>query len=148
MGRDIMIAVSTAKRQGSTGRYTRAKKSAAPVSIPNNVPDAEVTVDGATVKLTNLQKIFWPKLKLTKRDLLQYYADVSPWLLPHVQNRAMVMKRYPNGISGEFFFMKRAPESRPRSIPVCSIEHHSGNVIDFHVVQNLATLLWIVNLGC
>jgi bifunctional non-homologous end joining protein LigD len=58
------------------------------------------------------------------------------------------MKRYPNGISGEFFFMKRAPESRPRSIPVCSIEHHSGNVIDFPVVQNLATLLWIVNLGC
>ncbi|MFY9730438.1 MAG: non-homologous end-joining DNA ligase [Candidatus Acidiferrales bacterium] len=135
------------KKQGSPrGRRTPTKGSG--VIIPAQVNDATIEIDGTEVKLTNLQKIFWPKLKLTKRDLLQYYADVSPWLLPHVQARAMVMKRYPNGISGEFFFMKRAPESRPRSIPVCSIEHHSGNVIDFPVVQNLATLLWIVNLGC
>src|SRR5712671_5259479 len=148
MGRDIMIAVATAKRQGSTRRHTRAKKSAAPVSIPNNVPDAEVTVDGATVKLTNLQKIFWPKLRLTKRDLLQYYADVSSWLLPHLRNRAMVMKRYPNGIIAPFFFMKRAPSPRPDFVPVCPIEHASGNIIDFPMIQNVASLLWLVNLGC
>jgi bifunctional non-homologous end joining protein LigD len=148
MGRDIMIAVATAKRQGSTRRHTRAKKSAAPVSIPNNVPDAEVTVDGATVKLTNLQKIFWPKLRLTKRDLLQYYADVSSWLLPHLRNRAMVMKRYPNGINAPFFFMKRAPSPRPDFVPVCPIEHASGNIIDFPMIQNVASLLWLVNLGC
>jgi bifunctional non-homologous end joining protein LigD len=134
------------KRSVRTRRTSSSKRPE--VVIPKRVNDATLKVDGTAVKLTNLQKIFWPKLKLTKRDLLQYYSDVSPWLLPHVQNRAMVMKRYPNGISGEFFFMKRAPESRPRSIPVCSIEHHSGNVIDFPVVQNLATLLWIVNLGC
>ncbi len=148
MGRDIMIAVSTAKRQGSTGRYTRAKKSAAPVSIPNNVPDAEVTVDGATVKLTNLQKIFWPKLRLTKRDLLQYYADVASWLLPHLRHRAMVMKRYPNGINAPFFFMKRAPSPRPDFVPICPIEHASGNIIDFPIIQDVAPLLWLVNLGC
>ena len=130
----------------STPRSPKSRRSG--LVIPKQPNDATFDVDGTEVKLTNLQKIFWPKLKLTKRDLLQYYSDVSPWLLPHVQNRAMVMKRYPNGISGEFFFMKRAPESRPRSIPVCSIEHHSGNVIDFPVVQNLSTLLWIVNLGC
>jgi bifunctional non-homologous end joining protein LigD len=143
---------ATEKRQSEEKRATRAQRTSgskrSSVSIPTLVNDATIAVDGTEVKLTNLQKIFWPKLKLTKRDLLQYYADVSPWLLPHVQDRAMVMKRYPNGISGEFFFMKRAPESRPRSIPICSIEHHSGNVIDFPVVQNLATLLWIVNLGC
>ena len=143
-----MIAVATAKRQGSARRHTRAKKSAAPVSIPNNVPDAEVTVDGATVKLTNLQKIFWPKLRLTKRDLLQYYADVSSWLLPHLRNRAMVMKRYPNGINAPFFFMKRAPSPRPDFVPVCPIEHASGNIIDFPMIQNVASLLWLVNLGC
>ena len=148
MGRDIMIAVATAKRQGSTRRHTRAKKSAAPVSIPNNVPDAEVTVDGATVKLTNLQKMFWPKLRLTKRDLLQYYADVSSWVLPHLRNRAMVMKRYPNGINAPFFFMKRAPSPRPDFVPVCPIEHASGNIIDFPMIQNVASLLWLVNLGC
>ena len=110
--------------------------------------NAALTLDGATVNLTNLRKIFFPSLKLTKRDLLQYYADVSHWLLPHLRNRAMVMKRYPNGIDGEFFFMKRAPTSRPPSIPVCSIEHHSGNVIDFPVIEHLASLLWVINLGC
>jgi bifunctional non-homologous end joining protein LigD len=110
--------------------------------------DAEIAVEGGTVKLTNLQKIFWPKLRLTKRDLLQYYADVSPWLLPHVKDRAMVMKRYPNGINGPFFFMKRAPSPRPASIPICPIEHASGNIIGFPVIQHLASLLWLVNLGC
>ena len=88
-------------------RARRTSNSKRPeVVIPADVNDATIEVESTEVKLTNLQKIFWPKLKLTKRDLLQYYADVSPWLLPHVQNRAMVMKRYPNGISGEFFFMK------------------------------------------
>src|SRR6266576_531216 len=148
MGRDIMVAVATAKRQGSTRRHTRAKKSVGPTSIPDNVPDAEVTVDGATVKLTNLQNIFWPKPRLTKRDLLQYYADVSSWLLPHLRNRAMVMKRYPNGINAPFFFMKRAPSPRPDFVPVCPIEHASGNIIDFPMIQNVASLLWLVNLGC
>ena len=105
-------------------------------------------MDGGTVKLTNLQKIFWPDLQLTKRDLLQYYANVSPWLIPHLQNRAMIMKRYPNGIDGEFFFMKRTPTPRPPFISTCAIEHASGNVIDFPLIQNLASLLWVVNLGC
>jgi len=116
--------------------------------IPRNVNEAEVTVEGKTVKLTNLQKIFWPELALTKRDLLQYYLDVSPWLLPHLRNRAMVMKRYPNGIAGEFFFMKRAPSPRPSFIKICSVEHGSGNVIDFPVIEHAASLLWVVNLGC
>jgi bifunctional non-homologous end joining protein LigD len=124
------------------------KSRVTPVQIPERVKDAELTVDGGTVKLTNLQKIFWPKLRLTKRDLLQYYADVSPWLLPHVKDRAMVMKRYPNGINGPFFFMKRAPSPRPPSIPICPIEHASGNIIGFPVIQHLASLLWLVNLGC
>ncbi len=116
--------------------------------IPTGVNEAELSVEGGPVRLTNLQKIFWPRLKLTKRDLLQYYLDVSTWLLPHLKNRAMVMKRYPNGISGEFFFMKRAPSPRPPSIPVCAIEHHSGNVIDFPLIDHLSALLWVVNLGC
>src|SRR5262249_53792252 len=57
-------------------------------------------------------------------------------------------KRYPNGAAGEFFFMKRAPAPRPDWIQLCTIDHRSGNVIDFPVVQDLATLLWTVNLGC
>jgi bifunctional non-homologous end joining protein LigD len=60
----------------------------------------------------------------------------------------MVMKRYPNGADGEFFFMRRAPSPRPAWIETCAIEHASGNVIDFPMVQDVATLLWVVNLGC
>jgi bifunctional non-homologous end joining protein LigD len=69
-------------------------------------------------------------------------------LLPHLRDRAMVMKRYPNGAAGEFFFMKRVPSPRPEWIATCSIQHASGNVIDFPMVQDLGSLLWIVNLGC
>jgi bifunctional non-homologous end joining protein LigD len=100
------------------------------------------------VKLTNLRKAFWPALGVTKGDLLQYYADVAPVLLPHLRDRAMVMRRYPNGAGGESFFMKRAPRPRPAWIETCSIEHASGNVIDFPMIQDLPALLWVVNLGC
>jgi bifunctional non-homologous end joining protein LigD len=100
------------------------------------------------VRLTNLGKVFWPKLGYTKRDLLQYYADVAKYLLPHVRDRAMVMKRYPNGIAGDFFFMKRTPSPKPDWLQTCRIEHSSGNVIDFPMVNDLAALLWVINLGC
>ena len=116
--------------------------------IPRNVSETQFEAEGGRVHLTNLDKIFWPELGLTKRDLLQYYFDVSPWLLPHLKDRAMVMKRYPNGIHGPFFFMKRAPEPRPDFISICSIEHASGSVIGFPVVRDQASLLWTVNLGC
>jgi bifunctional non-homologous end joining protein LigD len=100
------------------------------------------------VRLTNLNKPFWPELGLTKRDLLQYYADMAHVLLPHVLDRAMVMKRYPNGWRGQHFFMKRTPPNAPDWLVTCAIEHSSGSVIDFPVVDGLAALLWIVNLGC
>jgi bifunctional non-homologous end joining protein LigD len=119
-----------------------------PMDIPANLNAFKITLDGKSVQLTNLNKIFWPDRKLTKRDLLKYYAEVSPWLLPHLKDRAMVMKRYPNGIAGPFFFMKRTPDNPPPWLQTCSIEHKSGSIIDFPVVQDLASLLWIVNLGC
>jgi bifunctional non-homologous end joining protein LigD len=105
-------------------------------------------VAGVEVRLTNLQKIFWEEDEITKGDLLRYYTDISHWLLPHLERRAMVMKRYPNGAAGEFFFQKRAPSPRPEWIQVCSIEHASASVIDFPVVGDLPSLLWVVNLGC
>ena len=100
------------------------------------------------MRLTNLKKLFWKKLGITKRDLLQYYADVAQWLLPHIEDRAMVMKRYPNGAEGDFFYMKRAPEPRPKWIEICEIDHGSAGVINFPMVQDLPTLLWLINLGC
>ena len=98
--------------------------------------------------LTNLHKPFWPELGITKGDLIQYYADVAAVLLPHIRDRAMVMKRYPHGAHGEFFFMKRAPSPRPDWIRTCRIDHDSGNIIDFPVIDDVPSLLWVINLGC
>jgi len=117
------------------------------VDIPK-AGNAKLKVQGREVPLTNLDKPFWPELGITKGDLIQYYADVAPLLLPHIQDRAMVMKRYPHGAHGEFFFMKRAPAPRPGWIRTCRIDHDSGNVIDFPVIDDLPSLLWVINLGC
>jgi bifunctional non-homologous end joining protein LigD len=118
------------------------------LQIPRDRDMVDVRLDGKTVRLTNLRKLFWPDLGITKGDLLQFYTDVASVLLPHIKDRAMVMKRYPNGAAGEFFFMKRAPQKRPDWIETCAIEHASGNVIDFPVIRDLASLLWVINLGC
>jgi bifunctional non-homologous end joining protein LigD len=99
-------------------------------------------------RLTNLEKPFFPELGLTKRDLLQYYADIAGTLLRHIRERAMVMKRYPNGIHGKHFFMKRTPAGAPDWLERCSIEHGSGSVIEFPVARDLLSLLWLINLGC
>jgi bifunctional non-homologous end joining protein LigD len=119
-----------------------------PLTIPADIDNATLQVGGREVRVTNLRKIFWPALGLTKGDLLQYYADVSAVLLPHIRDRAMVMKRYPHGARGEFFFMKRAPTPRPVWIRICSIDHGSESIIDFPVIDDLASLMWVINLGC
>ena len=90
-------------------RATRATRRV----IPTDVDTVEMRAGPRAVHLTNLRKPFWPELGITKGDLLQYYVDVSAALLPHLRDRAMVMKRYPNGAAGDFFFMKRAPSPRP-----------------------------------
>ena len=90
------------------------------ITIPENESDVELTIAGKRVKLTNLDKLFWRDAGITKRDLLQYYADVAPALLPHLRDRAMVMKRYPNGATGKCFFMKRVPEPHPAWIETCT----------------------------
>jgi len=118
------------------------------LTIPHGEDNVVLAVDGKEVRLTNLRKVFWPELGLTKGDLLRYYASVAGVLVPHIRDRAMVMKRYPHGAAGEFFFMKRAPSPRPSWIEICSIDHGSGNVIDFPMIQDRAALLWVVNLGC
>jgi bifunctional non-homologous end joining protein LigD len=126
----------------------RTKRGRAAVDIPTDTDDATVELDGRRVALTNLRKIYFPKLKLTKGDLLRYYVSVADVLLPHIRDRAMVMKRYPHGVTGDFFYMKRTPSPRPPWIRTCAVEHRSGNVIDFAVIDDLLSLLWLVNLGC
>jgi len=126
----------------------RTRGVAGTVRIPDDRNEVELRVGKRTVTLTNLDKVFFPAAGLAKRDLLRYYADVAAVLLPHLRDRAMVMKRYPNGIRGKWFFMKHAPSPRPEWIETCEIMHKSRNLIAFPMVQDLASLLWTINLGC
>jgi bifunctional non-homologous end joining protein LigD len=129
-------------------RVPRGKAVPAALAIPRDIDTLEVRAGAQSVHLTNLRKPFWAELGVTKGDLIQYYADVAHVLLPHLRDRAMVMRRYPNGWSGKSFFMKNAPTPRPAWIEICSIDHGSGKVIDFPMIQDLPALLWVVNLGC
>jgi bifunctional non-homologous end joining protein LigD len=146
------VALAASRNRHPSSRRAQSSRrrggSVPTVAIPRDRESAVLEIGDRQVQLTNLKKPFWPELGVTKGDLLQYYADVAPVLLPHVRDRAMVMKRYPNGAYGDFFFMKRAPAPRPAWIETCRIEHSSGNVIDFPMVQDVATLLWLINLGC
>lgn len=125
------------------------------LAVEPQIPErgsATLHIDGRSVHVTNLHKPFWPELGITKGDLVRYYLVVSRWLLPHLRDRAMVMKRHPHGAEGDFFFMKRAPTPRPAWIRTCAIQHGTGhgseNVIDFPVIDDAASLAWLVNLGC
>jgi bifunctional non-homologous end joining protein LigD len=129
-------------------RSTTPKIEPGAFAIPRDASAAVVRVGERDVQLTNLQKVFFPASGATKGDLLQYYADVAPFLIPYLAGRAEVLKRYPHGAEGEFFYMKRTPPGAPAWLKTCSIEHGSGSVIAFPVVDDLASLLWLINLGC
>jgi bifunctional non-homologous end joining protein LigD len=134
-----------------SGRKTTARatsRSAAGVRIPSDQRSVALTIGSRPITLTNLAKPFWPNEGITKGDLLRYYAAIAPVLLPHLADRAMVMKRYPDGALGKMFFMKRTPEPHPAWLHQCAIEHGSGSIIDFPVIDDLAALLWVINLGC
>ena len=126
----------------------RVKGGPDPITIPTQVDNAILKVDGRDVRLTNLRKPFWPELGITKGALIQYYADVAPVLLPHIKDRAMVMRRYPNGAAGASFFMKEAPSPRPAWIRICAVDHGDGKVVNFPVIDDRPSLLWVINLGC
>ena len=116
--------------------------------IPTDRDNVVVAIAGREVRLTNLRKPFWPALGVTKGGLLQYYLDVAPVLIPHIRDRAMVMRRYPDGAAGPSFFMKEAPTPRPPWIRICPVDHGDGKVVSFPVIDDEPSLLWVINLGC
>ncbi len=136
---------AAADRAPARGRARSAEASSA---IPAGRGEVSLRVGRRAVKLTNLDKTYFPAVGVTKRELLEYYAEMAAVLVPHLKDRANVMKRYPNGVDGKFFFMKRTPAGAPDWLERCAIEHASGSVIDFPMVQDAASLLWLVNLGC
>jgi bifunctional non-homologous end joining protein LigD len=101
---------------------------------------------GARLNVTNLHKVFWPALNRTKGDLLRHYARVSPWLLPALAGRPLVMKRYPNGVTGKAFYQQRAPEDTPPGVRVEVVEDDEGATPRL-IGGDHATLLYVPQLG-
>jgi DNA ligase D-like protein (predicted polymerase)/DNA ligase D-like protein (predicted 3'-phosphoesterase) len=102
-----------------------------------------------TVNLTNQQKIWWPDEGYTKGDVINYYDTIADYILPHLKNRPLSLKRNPNGIRDEGFFHKDAGENAPNFADVFPVESESSNkVVDYLVCNNKATLLYVANLGC
>jgi bifunctional non-homologous end joining protein LigD len=116
-----------------------------------------MTVDGRELRLSNLDKVFWPEEGYTKGDLVAYYFNVAERILPYLAGRPLTMKRMPNGITGQFFYEKQAPSHTPDWMPRCAVESQGSNgrwgpakheVIDFLMVEDAAGLLFMANLGC
>src|SRR6478752_2546546 len=99
------------------------------------------------VAITNPDKVFFPQEGLTKGDLVRYYLDVAPCALHHIRRRLFHMKRYPNGVEGEFFHQKRVP-AHPDFVGEQFVQFPSGHSTVFAVVDNEAALAWVINLGC
>jgi bifunctional non-homologous end joining protein LigD len=100
------------------------------------------------VNISNPDKVFFPKRGLKKIDLVEYYLDVAPQVLNHVQRRPMQMLRHPDGAGEWFFYQKRVPKNHPEWLETVHIKFPSGRTADFPVANEAAALAWIANLGC
>ena len=113
--------------------------------MPKN---ATLNVEGKDVPVTNLDKIYYPKAGFTKGEMLAYYIKIAPILLPHLKDRPLTMKRYPNGVEAPFFYEKQCPRPTPPFVETCQVaRHHKPGSIQFCLANNLPTLVWAANLG-
>jgi len=107
-----------------------------------------MVADGRELRLSNLDKPYWPDEGITKGDLLAYYHNVAPLVLPHLRDRPLTMLRMPDGIAGEAFYEKRVPSHAPDWLPTARVPGEDRKPIDMVMAQDLASLLYVINLGC
>jgi bifunctional non-homologous end joining protein LigD len=116
-----------------------------------------MSADGKELRLSNLDKVFWPEEGYTKGDLLAYYFNIAPRILPYLKGRPLTLKRMPNGATGQFFYEKEAPQGTPDWMPVCNVESGIGDGrwgptkhgrINYLMAEDTAGLLFVANLGC
>jgi len=110
-----------------------------------------VEVEGRQLSLSNLDKVLYPETGFTKGEVIDYYTRIAPVLLPHLAGRPLTVKRYPNGVDGAFFFEKNAPRGTPKWVRTVTLPVPGSTMdretIDFVVVEELATLVWLANLA-
>ena len=109
---------------------------------------SEVVVDGKTVVLSNLEKILYPATGFSKAQVIDYYIRIAPVLLPHLKDRPLTLKRYPDGVEGLFFYEKQCPEHRPDWIKTARTPRRAKpEQIDYCVINSLSALVWVANLA-
>jgi bifunctional non-homologous end joining protein LigD len=133
----------------------REDKTAEEVVMEMSTPiEPEIKKGRRTLKLSNLDKVFWPDEGITKGDLLAYYRDVAAVVVPHIRDRPFTLKRYPDGWKGNFFFQKDAPKHMPDWIPTVAVQAttretpRKTRTIHAPLVNDELALLWMVNMGC
>jgi bifunctional non-homologous end joining protein LigD len=110
--------------------------------------ESVIEVEGRQIKLTNLEKVLYPKAGFTKGQVIDYYVRIAPVLLPHLANRALTLKRYPNGVDGMFFYEKNCPTYRPPWMKTARVWSEGNNrFMEYCVVADLPTLVWLANLA-
>jgi bifunctional non-homologous end joining protein LigD len=120
-----------------------------PIVPPKSPAELQVTVDGQRLKFTNLNKIFYPGEGIAKRDLINYYNSIANLILPHLRDRPLSLKRYPNGIDHDFFFQKDAQDKVPEWVRLEPIfSEHNQDKIHYIICNDRATLLFLTNLAC
>jgi bifunctional non-homologous end joining protein LigD len=104
-------------------------------------------VGGTKVDVTNLDKIFYPKAGFTKGDVIDYYVRISSVLLPHLKERPITLKRYPDGVEGLYFYEKKCPDHRPEWVKTTKVAKSEGGDINYCVINDLPSLIWAANLA-
>jgi bifunctional non-homologous end joining protein LigD len=104
-------------------------------------------VNGTKVDVTNLEKIFYPKARFTKGNVIDYYVRISSVLLPHLKDRPITLKRYPDGVEGFFFYEKKCPDHRPKWVKTTKVAKSEGGQINYCVINDLPSLVWAANLA-
>jgi bifunctional non-homologous end joining protein LigD len=107
--------------------------------------EVEVEVEGRRLKLSNLDKVFYPKVGFTKGKVIDFYRRVAPALLPHLRDRPLTLKRYPDGVEGQFFYEKQCPSYRPDWIETVTVQNKRE--IHYCLANDLSTLIWLANLA-
>ncbi len=105
-------------------------------------------MEGRRLSLSNLDKVFYPATGFTKGQVIDYYTRIAPVLLPHLRGRHLTLKRYPDGVEGQFFYEKQCPGHRPDWVRTAGVwSRHNGREIDYCVADDLATVVWLANLA-
>jgi len=108
----------------------------------------EVRIGDRTLRLTNLDKVFYPKVGFTKGQMIDYYTRIAPALLPHLRDRPLTLKRFPNGVEGEMFYEKNCPKHRPPWVETAQVWSDGNNRYMYYcMIQDLASMVWVGQLG-